>query len=127
MSFSVACLISTLSKYPERLSCVMKFATALIEAASPCMSMRIAGPVERGQPEGVDVHHRVGDHLQQVLAAGAIPLQRLDHVDALLQNGLLALEPVHFLLDLLQAGFFRAQRRRSWRWFCRARSSAGSR
>ena len=47
----------------------------------------------------------------KILTAGAILLQRLDHVDALLQDALLAFEAVHILLDLFQAGPLGSQRR----------------
>ena len=88
----------------------MKFATELIDAASPCISIELPLRFSDVSQTIIHVHHCVGDHLQQVLAAGPISLQRLDHVDALLQNGLLAFEAVHVLLDLLEARSFGSQR-----------------
>ncbi len=63
----------------------------------------------RRQPQRIDTYHRIGDHLKQILTAAAILLQCFNHVDALLQNGFLAFEPIDILLDLLQAGLLGLQ------------------
>ncbi|MFZ0978288.1 MAG: hypothetical protein WAN23_02695, partial [Candidatus Acidiferrales bacterium] len=46
-----------------------------------------------------------GHHLEQVLRPAAILLERLDHVDPLLEDSLLAFKHIYLGLDLLQAGF----------------------
>ena len=105
----------------------MKFGDGVDRASLAFDIERVLLALERRQPEVVDPHHRVGHHLKQFLAAGAIPLQRLDHIDPLLQHGLLALELLHFALDLLEAGLFGAQSAKFERSSRRAGASAGSR
>ncbi len=87
----------------------MKFATELIDPASPSISSESPLLVIERQPERIDSNHRIGDHLKQILRAAAILLKRLDHVDPLLKHGLLAFKLVHIALDLLQGGFLRLQ------------------
>src|SRR5215469_1335713 len=52
----------------------------------------------RGQPQILGARYGVRHHVQQLLAAGAIALQLLDSIDALLQNRLLFFEGFHLQL-----------------------------
>ena len=55
----------------------------------------VALAVERCQPQRIGSRNGVGQGIQQFLISGAVSLQLLDNVDALLQNDLLPLELVH--------------------------------
>ena len=79
-------LISTFWKYPDRFIAVMKLATELIEADEPSMLSVLPLRVIVGQPQIFRARNRVGHHVQQFLPAGAVALQLLDRVHALLQN-----------------------------------------
>ena len=69
-------------------------------------AQRIAFARYRRQPQRVGAHHGVRQRVHQLLAAGAVALQLLDHVDALLQDVFLALERLHLRLQVLKARFF---------------------
>ena len=85
-------LISIFWKYPERFNAVMKFATELIEADGSVHGDGRTLLRHRRQPQIFGPRYRIGDSVQQFLAAGAIALQLLDRGYALLQYLFLFLE-----------------------------------
>ncbi len=88
----------------------MKFATELIEADAPSIVTAEPFLVIDGQPEVLGARYRVGDFIQQFLAARAIALQLFDRADPLLQNLFLLFKSFHLQLDLFQFGLLRRQR-----------------
>ena len=67
---------------------------------------RIAFAVHGSKPQGIGAADGIGDGFEKFLAAGAVPLERLDDADPLLQDGSLLFEIVHLLLQLFEPRLF---------------------
>ncbi len=87
----------------------MKLATATIDPAEPCSVSEF--PLRCSEvSHSVSVRETVlASAFSKFLAAGAVPLQLFDDVDALLQHHALLLGAFHLRLQLLQARLFAVQ------------------